>query len=121
MKKELDNIGLDPVMIKPNTTQTLKLFTLADVDKNLYSNIITPPTLTAPPLSPELTAEFNQIQEHLRALYRSVHASYVGNFLVISTPKDSDKYLTLLKSNNESCIVAIVEVSCSLVVFGGVG
>ena len=87
MKKELDNIGLDPVMIKPNTIQTLKLFTLADVDKKLYPNIITPPTLTAPPLnnsnqplSPELTAEFNQIQEQLRALYRSVHASYVKNY-----------------------------------------
>ena len=91
MKKELDNIGLDPVMIKPNTTQTLKLFTLPDVDKKLYSNIITTPTLTAPSLSPELTAEFNQIQEQLRALYRSVHAFYVKNFLVISTPNDSDK------------------------------
>ena len=59
MKKELDNIGLDPVMIKPNTTQTLKLFTLPDVDKKLYSNIITTPILNAPPLSPELIAEFN--------------------------------------------------------------
>ena len=87
MKKYVDSISLDPVMMKPGCAGTLKLFTLADIQHNLYPKVIYPPMLTLPSLNDEklslsldLTQQFRQVQERLTTLYKQTYDSYLTNY-----------------------------------------